>query len=79
MAESLSKAPSDYLSSVSAEAGETFRALRNALLDCGPLDRSTCELAVAIVGPRSRVQDRVDEMAESVRAAAQSLSGRPRG
>ncbi|KRF22402.1 hypothetical protein ASG91_19040 [Phycicoccus sp. Soil802] len=44
MAESLSKAPSEYLGSVSAEAGEAFRALRNALLDSGPLDRVTCEL-----------------------------------
>jgi alkylhydroperoxidase/carboxymuconolactone decarboxylase family protein YurZ len=46
VADTLSRFPSEYLLKESPQAGTTFRELRNALLDAGPLDRKTCELIV---------------------------------
>jgi alkylhydroperoxidase/carboxymuconolactone decarboxylase family protein YurZ len=46
MAESLERPPSGYLHAASPDAGVAFRALRDALLAAGPLDKTTCELVV---------------------------------
>jgi alkylhydroperoxidase/carboxymuconolactone decarboxylase family protein YurZ len=37
-------APLDYLKQISAETGNTFQALRKAVVAAGPLDAQTCEL-----------------------------------
>ena len=39
-------------------------------------DKGPATLALAISGPRARMEDRLDEMAESLRDAAQSISNR---
>lgn len=61
---------------VGMNAGESVAehiGLASPILD----GTSPVTMAVAIVGPKFRVQDRVDEIAEGVRAAAQSLSRGP--
>ncbi|UKA55204.1 carboxymuconolactone decarboxylase family protein [Arthrobacter sp. FW305-BF8] len=43
---SLSRRPSEYLRGESVAADDSFKALRTALLESGPLDTMTCELIV---------------------------------
>jgi AhpD family alkylhydroperoxidase len=42
----LTQPPSSYLRDESPDAADAFRAMRDALLTAGPLDRITCELIV---------------------------------
>lgn len=42
----LTQPPSSYLRDESPDAADAFRAMRNAVLASGPLDRITCELIV---------------------------------
>ncbi|MYW96123.1 hypothetical protein G3I59_37345 [Amycolatopsis rubida] len=46
MAELLAHPPTECLRKEAADAGATFRRLRDELLAAGPLDRATCELIV---------------------------------
>ncbi|KAB2881626.1 MAG: hypothetical protein F9K38_09705 [Pseudorhodoplanes sp.] len=46
MAIDLSNSPSIQLRAVNKEAGESFRAMRQAVMSAGPLDGRTCELIV---------------------------------